>query len=177
MIICYSLLLCNQAQRKIRRKHWVEVLTYYWLCFLLTSFSDNKVYLMAKLQTFDLISTKEKHPCPKCNRIFEKKSSLSRHLTYMCGKRPQFKCPYCEYCCNMRCNVYRHVRYIHKKNEVYALDIIKNCVTTPYWLFYALLTNYTLTDLFANFELKKTVKICYAYFIYLIFIYLIKSWR
>ncbi|KAL6263990.1 hypothetical protein P5V15_004071 [Pogonomyrmex californicus] len=60
------------------------------------------VYLVAKLQPFDLVSTKERHPCPKCSRIFEKKGSLSRHLLYACGKEPRFKCPYCQYCCNLR---------------------------------------------------------------------------
>lgn len=126
---------------KIRRKHWVEVLTYYWPCFLLASFSDNKMYLVATLQTFDLVSTKEK-PCPKCSRLFKNKGSLNKHLMYTCGKAPRFKCPYCEYCCNFRSNVYRHVRFKHKKDKVYTLDMIKNCVIEPYWLFYALLTNH-----------------------------------
>lgn len=102
--------------------------------FCLRFFSGNEVYLVAKLQPLDF---KEKHPCPKCNRIFEKKGSLSRHLFYACGKKPRFKCPYCGYCCNLRSNVYRHVRNSHKRNEVYTIDIIRNCVMKPRWLFYA----------------------------------------
>lgn len=116
------------------------------------------MYLVAKLQPFDF---KEKHPCPKCNRIFEKKGSLSRHLLYACGKKPRFKCPYCRYCCNLRSNVYRHVRNTHKRNEVYTMDIVRNCVAKPHWSFYI---NEPLTDLPASSKLKKTVEIFYAYF-------------
>ncbi|KAL0132443.1 hypothetical protein PUN28_000288 [Cardiocondyla obscurior] len=56
------------------------------------------MYLVAKLQPFDF---KKTYSCPKCNRIFEKKGSLSRHLLYVCGKKPRFQCPYCGFCCNL----------------------------------------------------------------------------
>ncbi|CAH0547438.1 unnamed protein product [Brassicogethes aeneus] len=33
--------------------------------------------------------------CPKCGRIYIRKDSLQRHLTYECGMEPQFQCPFC----------------------------------------------------------------------------------
>ncbi|PSN32890.1 hypothetical protein C0J52_13313, partial [Blattella germanica] len=35
------------------------------------------------------------HECPKCGKRYQHHTSLSRHLSFECGKDPQFQCPYC----------------------------------------------------------------------------------
>ncbi|CAL1680040.1 unnamed protein product [Lasius platythorax] len=82
------------------------------------------MFLVTELQSFP---AKRMHPCPTCNRTFKRKNSLSRHLLYVCGQNPRFKCPYCQYHCTLRSNVYKHVRRNHQKREVYALDVVRRC--------------------------------------------------
>lgn len=33
--------------------------------------------------------------CPRCDRSYKNKRHLQRHVKYICGKEPQFKCIYC----------------------------------------------------------------------------------
>ncbi|KAF5269905.1 hypothetical protein FQR65_LT05704 [Abscondita terminalis] len=37
--------------------------------------------------------------CSVCGRIYSRKDSLQRHVTYECGKDPQFQCPFCPQKC------------------------------------------------------------------------------
>lgn len=78
-----------------------------------------------------IIRVKGGYRCGKCDRIFQRKYSLARHLRYSCGKEPQFKCPYCNYRSNLRSNTYRHVRLNHKSRTVSAHDIVNNCIVQP----------------------------------------------
>ncbi|XP_032662663.1 longitudinals lacking protein, isoforms A/B/D/L-like isoform X3 [Odontomachus brunneus] len=78
-----------------------------------------------------IIQVKGGYQCRKCDRIFQRKYSLARHLRYSCGKEPQFKCLYCKYRCNLRSNVYRHVRLNHKNRTVSVLDIVNNHIIKP----------------------------------------------
>ncbi|KAG7205699.1 hypothetical protein KM043_007648 [Ampulex compressa] len=71
------------------------------------------------------------HPCPSCHKTFKRKSSISRHLLYSCGQKPRFKCPYCGNMFSMRSNIYHHIRKMHKKLEVYAVDVVKCTVKKP----------------------------------------------
>ncbi|KAF7388399.1 hypothetical protein HZH68_012341 [Vespula germanica] len=73
----------------------------------------------------------KKFQCPKCPSAFVQKGSLTAHLNYECGQAPRFQCPYCTYRSKQRCTVYRHVRKIHKKYDVYALDIVKKDAYRP----------------------------------------------
>lgn len=68
----------------------------------------------------------KKYPCPKCLSTFVKRHDLNRHLKYECGQAPRFQCPYCSYRAKQRQNAYSHVRKVHKKSEVYTIDIIDN---------------------------------------------------
>lgn len=101
---------------------------------LLASFSDNGLRLATGLrQPCSPIQARLVYPCPTCSRVFERRTSLNRHLSYACGQHPRFKCLYCRYQCNFRSNVYSHVRVCHKGREVVALDVMSCCVKKPRW--------------------------------------------
>ncbi|KAF2903538.1 hypothetical protein ILUMI_02649 [Ignelater luminosus] len=52
--------------------------------------------------------------CVQCGRSYNRKDSLQRHLTYECGKDPQFQCPFCPQKCKRRAHQMRHIRRQHK---------------------------------------------------------------
>ncbi|XP_035728104.1 longitudinals lacking protein, isoforms A/B/D/L-like isoform X15 [Vespa mandarinia] len=71
---------------------------------------------------------RKKYPCSKCLSTFVKKYDLDRHMKYECGQQPRFQCPYCSYRAKQRQNAYSHVRNVHRKCDVYTIDIIDNQV-------------------------------------------------
>ncbi|XP_060534661.1 longitudinals lacking protein, isoforms F/I/K/T-like [Cylas formicarius] len=51
--------------------------------------------------------------CTNCNRNYIRKDSLQRHVTYECGKEPQFPCPFCPQKCKRRTHQIRHIKRQH----------------------------------------------------------------
>uniref|UniRef100_A0A8D9EW19 Longitudinals lacking protein, isoforms A/B/D/L n=2 Tax=Cacopsylla melanoneura TaxID=428564 RepID=A0A8D9EW19_9HEMI len=52
--------------------------------------------------------------CYKCNKKYNRISTLRNHLRYECGKEPKFKCMYCDYRSKRKGNVVSHIRTVHK---------------------------------------------------------------
>ncbi|GJQ68595.1 hypothetical protein Trydic_g17145 [Trypoxylus dichotomus] len=52
--------------------------------------------------------------CIQCSRMYVRKDSLQRHLTYECGKEPQFQCPFCPQKCKRKTHQMRHIQRQHK---------------------------------------------------------------
>lgn len=52
--------------------------------------------------------------CYQCGRCYIRKDSLQRHLTYECGKEPQFQCPFCPQKCKRKAHQIRHIHRQHK---------------------------------------------------------------
>ncbi|KAK5641998.1 hypothetical protein RI129_008165 [Pyrocoelia pectoralis] len=52
--------------------------------------------------------------CVTCGRTYVRKDSLQRHITYECGKDPQFQCPFCPQKCKRKGHQMRHIRRQHK---------------------------------------------------------------
>nr|CAI5817507.1 unnamed protein product [Callosobruchus analis] len=62
-----------------------------------------------------------KFRCPNCPNVYLKKSTLSRHAKYECGKLPRFGCTLCDYRGYQKTHVERHLFTKHKfqtKNEI-----------------------------------------------------------
>ncbi|XP_049809930.1 longitudinals lacking protein, isoforms A/B/D/L-like [Schistocerca nitens] len=55
------------------------------------------------------------YTCVKCCKTYKFQQSLNRHLTYECGKLPQFQCPYCNEKRHLKCNLDKHIMRKHKK--------------------------------------------------------------
>lgn len=71
--------------------------------------------------------------CPNCpNRSYKWKKGLLQHLTYECGKKPQFGCPFptCDYRANLKGNLTHHMKVRHRyfSNRRHPLDIRNNSV-------------------------------------------------
>nr|KAF7410755.1 hypothetical protein H0235_013362 [Vespula pensylvanica] len=84
-----------------------------------------------KKQSYHTKIGRRKFPCPKCSSTFVHKHDVKKHLTFICGQTPRFKCPYCTNCTKYPYNIYTHIRKKHKKNEVYTMDIVENVVYKP----------------------------------------------
>lgn len=51
--------------------------------------------------------------CPNCDKVYNARKNLTRHLNLECGKEPQFACPYCTYRNHRRNEIKKHVRNRH----------------------------------------------------------------
>lgn len=47
--------------------------------------------------------------CPKCDKSYSSKGSLSRHLKVECGKRARVPCPYCDALFKHKSSVVTHI--------------------------------------------------------------------
>ena len=56
------------------------------------------------------------HSCPNCGKIYAWRKSLTRHLFWECGRKPNQQCPYCPHVTSHRSDLQRHV--IRKHREV-----------------------------------------------------------
>ncbi|RZF39481.1 hypothetical protein LSTR_LSTR001002 [Laodelphax striatellus] len=56
----------------------------------------------------------KEYKCSACHRSYCRKESLRRHLTFECGKEPQFECTICGKRCKLKSNLQQHVRLCHK---------------------------------------------------------------
>nr|XP_050860546.1 longitudinals lacking protein, isoforms A/B/D/L isoform X24 [Vespula vulgaris] len=85
----------------------------------------------SKTLSYSVTFRRKKYPCPKCVKTFVQKCDLGRHLKYECGQASRFQCPYCNLRSKQRQNVYTHVRKMHRKREVYTIDVVNCCVYKP----------------------------------------------
>ncbi|XP_071449190.1 longitudinals lacking protein, isoforms A/B/D/L isoform X5 [Hetaerina americana] len=51
--------------------------------------------------------------CPRCEKTYQLRSSLNRHLRWECGKEPRFQCVLCSYRSKHKSHVVRHVKFAH----------------------------------------------------------------
>lgn len=53
------------------------------------------------------------YKCPKCQRCYNARKNLVRHVTLECGRDPQYKCPYCSYSKHRRNELKKHLEKKH----------------------------------------------------------------
>lgn len=59
------------------------------------------------------VTTKECYKCPNCEKVYNARRNLTRHINSECGKQPRFACPYCEYRNYRRNEIKKHVNSKH----------------------------------------------------------------
>ncbi|XP_074112530.1 zinc finger Y-chromosomal protein 1-like [Cotesia typhae] len=73
------------------------------------------------IELFKVRSANKVHSysCPNehCNRTYTAKSSLYKHLKYVCGKEPTFRCVFCDYKTFRRYVFIEHVNKHHTKSN------------------------------------------------------------
>ncbi|XP_022118237.1 longitudinals lacking protein, isoforms F/I/K/T isoform X3 [Pieris rapae] len=57
--------------------------------------------------------TEKGYKCPNCQRCYNARKNLVRHVTLECGREPQYKCPYCTYSKHRRNELKKHVEKKH----------------------------------------------------------------
>ncbi|XP_035445525.1 longitudinals lacking protein isoform X2 [Spodoptera frugiperda] len=57
--------------------------------------------------------TEKGYRCPKCQRCYNARKNLVRHVTLECGREPQYKCPYCAYSKHRRNELKKHIDKKH----------------------------------------------------------------
>lgn len=62
--------------------------------------------------------------CPNknCNKVFNWRSNLTRHMKYECGKSPRFRCSRCDYQSPFKQHVLRHASAKHPNQLTEAIN-------------------------------------------------------
>ncbi|KAF2884450.1 hypothetical protein ILUMI_21716 [Ignelater luminosus] len=66
--------------------------------------------------------------CPKCNKKYQRKITLNRHLKWECGKVPQFCCNICSHRFTYRADFDKH---LIRKHKIVASDRSKYSTGFP----------------------------------------------
>ncbi|KOB68383.1 Uncharacterized protein OBRU01_18335 [Operophtera brumata] len=70
--------------------------------------------------------TERGYKCPNCQRCYNARKNLVRHVTLECGRDPKYRCPYCAYSKHRRNELKKH---IEKKHTV--LGVTPDATSTP----------------------------------------------
>lgn len=74
----------------------------------------------------------DRYRCPNCEKMYNARRNLTRHINSECGKKPRFACPYCEYKNYRRNEMKKHVKRKHNVSWLGSenvMEIIKQvCV-------------------------------------------------
>lgn len=87
--------------------------------------SDNnsqQIYMAqeAKFSTKMNVLTDESYPCTRCDKIYNARRNLVRHINSECGKEPKYTCMFCDYKNYRRNEIVNHMKKKHKKhNDMY----------------------------------------------------------
>lgn len=61
--------------------------------------------------------TDKGYKCPNCQRSYNARKNLVRHVTLECGRDPQYKCPYCSYSKHRRNELKNHIEKKHPEHR------------------------------------------------------------
>ncbi|XP_059050757.1 longitudinals lacking protein, isoforms F/I/K/T-like isoform X3 [Achroia grisella] len=61
--------------------------------------------------------TEKGYKCPNCQRCYNARKNLVRHVTLECGREPQYKCPYCAYSKHRRNELKKHIDKKHPDHQ------------------------------------------------------------
>ncbi|KAH0808002.1 hypothetical protein GEV33_014789 [Tenebrio molitor] len=69
---------------------------------------------------------KRPYKCPSCDNCYKYKRSLDKHVKWICGKEPQFRCDYCDRPFKQKYHCKSHMRMVHKLGsaEVLTLEFV-----------------------------------------------------
>lgn len=56
------------------------------------------------------------HHCPQCNRPYQHRYTMLKHLREECGKPPAYRCIECDYRTKVKGNLKKHLLKTHKMN-------------------------------------------------------------
>lgn len=62
-------------------------------------------------------SNDESFACTKCNKIYNARRNLVRHMNSECGKEPKYTCIFCDYKNYRRNEIINHIKKKHKKHS------------------------------------------------------------
>ncbi|XP_026325218.1 longitudinals lacking protein, isoforms A/B/D/L-like isoform X2 [Hyposmocoma kahamanoa] len=57
-----------------------------------------------------------KYKCPNCQRCYNARKNLVRHVTLECGREPQYKCPHCVFSKHRRNELKKHLERKHPEH-------------------------------------------------------------
>ncbi|KAH0553723.1 hypothetical protein KQX54_003734 [Cotesia glomerata] len=59
-----------------------------------------------------------------CGKTYTNHYELNRHVKFVCGKPPRFKCPYCEYVSKWSADIKKHLKNLHTGQMVYVVKLL-----------------------------------------------------
>ncbi|XP_063827980.1 longitudinals lacking protein, isoforms F/I/K/T-like isoform X2 [Ostrinia nubilalis] len=63
----------------------------------------------------------KRYKCPKCQRAYNARRNLVRHVTLECGREPQYKCPFCSYSKHRRNELKNHINKKHPNQKTLSV--------------------------------------------------------
>lgn len=60
-----------------------------------------------------VIISEDRYTCPTCEKAYNARRNLTRHINLECGKQPRFSCPYCDYKNYRRNEIKKHIQSKH----------------------------------------------------------------
>jgi uncharacterized C2H2 Zn-finger protein len=54
------------------------------------------------------------YKCPSCGKRYRYKKSLNKHVKWICGKEPQFRCNWCPRAFKQKYDYKTHMKMVHK---------------------------------------------------------------
>lgn len=59
------------------------------------------------------ITTRNLYKCPNCEKVYNARRNLTRHVNSECGRKSRFACPFCAYKNYRRNEIKKHVKSKH----------------------------------------------------------------
>lgn len=63
------------------------------------------------------VTSDESFACTKCDKIYNARRNLVRHINSECGKEPKYTCVFCNYRNYRRNEIINHIKKKHKKHS------------------------------------------------------------
>lgn len=85
--------------------------------------TDNSLQQIYIIQDSHSSITNVVFACPKCEKMYNAKRNLVRHINSECGKEPKYSCAFCDYRNYRRNEIVNHIRKRHQLKDNMCLKI------------------------------------------------------
>lgn len=89
-----------------------------------TDSNSQEIYMTTGLVTKINTLSDETFACTKCDKIYNARRNLVRHINSECGKEPKYTCTYCDYRNYRRNEIVNHMKKKHQKHSEMCMQLV-----------------------------------------------------